>query len=94
MKTRTFGFKEYKDGSGEKIITVKVNKKINKLFMSVNSYSRNIKRMKNLYDFYLEHFEQRCSCSYDCCGHYFSSLREIKRKGKVITLKISYAQNY
>jgi hypothetical protein len=64
------------------------------------SYTSNIRvknfgnDFKNLYEFYEKNFERRCHCQFDCCGHYFSILQDIKRVGKTITLKIAYARNF
>jgi hypothetical protein len=50
-------------------------------------------KLYSLYQFYLSNFEKNCYCQHDCCGHWFSSLIDIKRKGRKVFLKIGYAQN-
>lgn len=49
---------------------------------------------KNLYDFYQTYFEQSCGCAHDCCGCWFSGLRDIKRTKNTIELNLVYARNY
>lgn len=75
-------------------LIVKVDKPVTSMRKSVSYYSRNTIPMTNLYDFYVEHFERRCSHDYDCCGCWFTNLQDIKRKGSKIILKIGTARNY
>ena len=78
MKVKQFNVIKSVDGVTKKLIITKFDKN---------------KKM-NLYDFYEENLEQRCYCEHDCCGHWFSSLGDIKRKGNKIYVSIGYAPNY
>lgn len=75
-------------------VEVKITKPIRKLYKSVSRWSHRMVPMKTPYDFYLEHMEQRCSCQHDCCGHWFTSLAGVKKKGKKYIFTIGTAQNY
>lgn len=38
--------------------------------------------------------EQSCSCSRDCCGHWFGGAREIHINGRDISVVARYQRNY
>jgi hypothetical protein len=57
---------------------------------------KNIKtaEFKSLYDFYQTYFEQSCGCAHDCCGCWYSMLKDVKRTKNCIELNLYYARNF
>lgn len=85
MKIKTINIRETYD-RGDKYA---------KTTLIIKDFQDELKESGSLYKFYLDHIEQRCSCVYDCCGHWFSGLDGIKRKGKnKLIVHLSWAQNY
>jgi hypothetical protein len=53
---------------------------------------------KILYRVLGDYFERGCSCEFDCCGHFFGGLRDLKkptnRKSNEYIATVSYSPNY
>lgn len=80
MKIKYFGLQKFDDDSAVSRITIKFDDKTT---------------LKKAWDYYFSDIEKRCYCEYDCCGHVFSSPKNVIRKGNnKFEYSISYARNY
>lgn len=70
------------------------NTGISHLKLHVEIESKKDKTKQSLYDLYVNEIETRCHCDFDCCGHWFSTLISVERRGNAVFMKLAYAQNY